>query len=396
MLTNSDGSRIEVADIIDHTGIIGNNDCQYEAAWQAFDCSHTDAYDYRMLSIESMDADTEERRLSPVAVLGERTINLMNGMNDHTNNWGKRLSLFHPTVALNTHFDIYFNGVSPKTLRLHLLNVNSSDSMRVAIFYSNAERLDVYNGDILVHPENAALNSDGHWITQAPPSDDLTFYHPPINSGVHGANYFDRVLKLMYVTLRGPDHIEIRTSPAVVIAFGFPAISVDDFFETNLVSNLATYLGVEPYQIKVVNVVRETSARKRRSTRRSRRSTDVVTYTIQLDTDIASSAATSSNDTQAIVDELNDKASTLLVDYQNNVLWERLNVTDAVSFASTTASAASTAAASGETLIAHYIPSTLQVNTTVTAEEYLAFSSHPVVSMFDSAGNAVTTLGDTL
>lgn len=55
------------------------------------------------------------------------------GMSDHTNNWGKRLSLFHPTVALNTHFDIYFTGVAPKTLRLHLLNTNTSDSMRVAI-----------------------------------------------------------------------------------------------------------------------------------------------------------------------------------------------------------------------------------------------------------------------
>ena len=39
---------------------------------------------------------------------------------------------------------------------------------------------------------------------------------------------------------------------------------------------------------------------------------------------------------------------------------------------------------SGETLIAHYIPSTLQVNTTVTAEEYLPFCSDPVVYLFDS------------
>ena len=59
--------------------MIGNNDCQYETEWQAFDCSHANVYDYRMLSVESMDADTEERRLGPVAVLGDRTINLMNG-----------------------------------------------------------------------------------------------------------------------------------------------------------------------------------------------------------------------------------------------------------------------------------------------------------------------------
>ena len=61
-----------------------------------------------------------------------------------------------------------------------------------------------------------------------------------IFSGVHGSNYFDRTNNMLYVTLRGSDPIDIQTAPAVVIQFGFPAVSVDDFFGTNLVSNLAT------------------------------------------------------------------------------------------------------------------------------------------------------------
>ena len=44
---------------------------------------------------------------------------------------------------------------------------------------------------------------------------------------------------LLYVTLRGGEPIDIKTAPAVILAFGFPAISIDEFFGENLISNLA-------------------------------------------------------------------------------------------------------------------------------------------------------------
>jgi len=389
----SNGNSIEVETISDYRGVLGNRDCDYIDSWHAFDCHHSDVYDYRMLSVESMDEDTEFRRLSPVAVLGDRSLNLLNGMTDHTNGWGQRLSLFHPTVALNTHFDIHFTGTTPKNLRMHLLNVNATDSMRVAIYYSNSERLDVYNGADYIRPLDSVQDADGNWITQSPPEDNPQLYHPSM-SGSHGDNYFDRTNQLLYITLRGSEPIDVVTTPAIFIAVGFPSVSVDDFFQVNLVSNLAAYLGVEPYQIKVVNVVRESSSRRKRSTR-SRRSTDVTTFTIQLDSDIVDSSTTSASDTAGIVNILNSKATKILADYQNNVLWELLNVTDGVAFASSTASSSSVATDSGETLISHLIPSALVVNTTVNEEEYLPFTSHPVIHLVDSQGAAVTTLGDT-
>ena len=61
------------------TGIIGNNDCTYKESWQAFKCSGANVKDYAMLVIESLDEDTELRRLSPVALLSERYIDLHNG-----------------------------------------------------------------------------------------------------------------------------------------------------------------------------------------------------------------------------------------------------------------------------------------------------------------------------
>lgn len=56
-------------------GVIRSN-CTYMRSWQAYKCFDLN---YRMLVIESLDADTETRRLSPVAVLGDGFVDLING-----------------------------------------------------------------------------------------------------------------------------------------------------------------------------------------------------------------------------------------------------------------------------------------------------------------------------
>ena len=43
-------------------------------------------------------------------------------------------------------------------------------------------------------------------------------------------------------------------------------MEIDEFFGENLVSNLATFLGVPADKIRIMNVVRETSRRRRRNT----------------------------------------------------------------------------------------------------------------------------------
>ena len=44
---------------------------------------------------------------------------------------------------------------------------------------------------------------------------------------------------LLYVVIKGTDPIDIKTFPAVIVKFGFPAVKIDDFFEENLINNLA-------------------------------------------------------------------------------------------------------------------------------------------------------------
>ncbi|KAK1784753.1 hypothetical protein P4O66_003426 [Electrophorus voltai] len=74
MLTYLNGSRIPVMKIAPNKGIIRNN-CTYISTWQAYKCF---GLDYLMLVIESLDVDTETRRLSPVTVLGDGYLDLLN------------------------------------------------------------------------------------------------------------------------------------------------------------------------------------------------------------------------------------------------------------------------------------------------------------------------------
>lgn len=57
------------------SGVI-RKECEYMRTWQGYKCT---GLDYRMLVIESLDADTETRRLSPVSVLGNGFVDLING-----------------------------------------------------------------------------------------------------------------------------------------------------------------------------------------------------------------------------------------------------------------------------------------------------------------------------
>ena len=65
--------------MICYSGIIRTPNCSLNQEWQAYECSGDGTLDYRMLVIESMDNDTETRRLSPVAVIGDKYIDLING-----------------------------------------------------------------------------------------------------------------------------------------------------------------------------------------------------------------------------------------------------------------------------------------------------------------------------
>ena len=98
-------------------GVIRNQSCVYHERWQAYECLDLN---YEMLVIESMDEDTEIRRISPVAIEGHDRqgngyVDLINGPQDHGWCFGytcrKRLSTFQALVI--TGKELIFNTVKP-------------------------------------------------------------------------------------------------------------------------------------------------------------------------------------------------------------------------------------------------------------------------------------------
>uniref|UniRef100_A0A8C5F806 PKHD1 like 1, tandem duplicate 1 n=1 Tax=Gadus morhua TaxID=8049 RepID=A0A8C5F806_GADMO len=255
MLTYPNGSRIPVDQIAPNKGVIREN-CTYMPAWQSYKCF---GLNYRLLAIESMDADTETRRLSPVAILGGGFVDLINGPQDH--GWCSgytcqlRLSLFHAMVATGRAFDVFFSSVSPQKLRLMLLNAPPTESVLVSVFYSKPKRLDVYVNNQLIAPTNAEWNAENTDYTMMEPSYPGQ-YVPALNSSL-GTNFFDRDTKMLQLLVRGSDPVEIRTSPLLVIAFNLPAMTEDQFFGDSLVRNLALFLKVPSSMIRITKVVRE-------------------------------------------------------------------------------------------------------------------------------------------
>ncbi|XP_062842250.1 fibrocystin-L-like [Trichomycterus rosablanca] len=263
MLTALNGSRIPVNNIAPNKGVIRNASCTYMTDWQSYKCF---GLNYRMLAIESLDSDTETRRLSPVAVLGDGYVDLLNGPQDH--GWcagytcQKRLSLFHSIIATDKSFDIYFTSVTPQKLRLMMLNANPNETVKVAVFYSNPQRLDIYVNDQLIAPNNAQWNNDKTDYTLLKPT--YTGQYVPTLNSTHGSNFFDPEYKMLHVLLRGSDHVQIRTTPVLFISFNLPAMTVEEFFGDKLVTNLAMFLKVPASMIRITKIVREDSGAKRR------------------------------------------------------------------------------------------------------------------------------------
>ncbi|XP_039978517.1 PKHD1 like 1, tandem duplicate 1 [Xiphias gladius] len=262
MLTFPNGSRIPVNQIAPHKGVI-RKDCMYMSSWQSYKCF---GLNYRMLVIESLDSDTETRRLSPVAVLGDGFVDLINGPQDH--GWcsgytcQKRVSLFHSIVATGRSFDVYFASVSPQKLRLMLLNADPSESVMVSVFYSKPQRLDVFVDNNLVAPTNAEWNADQTDYTLRKPI-YAGQYVPQLNATV-GTNFFDQDYKMLKVVLRGSKPAEIRTAPVLFIAFDLPTMTEDEFFGERLIENLAAFLKVPPNMIRITKIIREDGGARRR------------------------------------------------------------------------------------------------------------------------------------
>lgn len=116
------------------------------------------------------------------------------------------------------HFHV-FTGANPQNLRLTLLNANSSQAIRVAIWYSTLQRLDVYRAGVYMYPTNAKLNLNNFGYKKRNPNLPDDQFQPQISS-VSGTNYYDRESQLLYVVVKGNVAVDVRTAPVIQVKLG--------------------------------------------------------------------------------------------------------------------------------------------------------------------------------
>ncbi|KAI8520669.1 hypothetical protein Bbelb_004230 [Branchiostoma belcheri] len=270
MLSDLSGNRIEPNTLApEGRGIVRNNGCEKNDEMHAYLCPDMD---YRMLTLESMDADTETRRLSPVALLSNGYVDLINGPQDH--GWcagytcSLRISTFQAVVVPGEDYLVHYTGVSPRESRYFMPDAEEDDTLLLGLFFSNPERLDVYADGVFVEPKNSVGDGSG----SVRPG-----LHYPTHQDEAGANFMNIEEQTLYFLIKGSSPIDITTSDVLTIAFGLPPITVEDFFGERLAENLALFLDIPPGKIRRVDVMREDELLVRR-----RRAAAGVTVSLQI------------------------------------------------------------------------------------------------------------------
>jgi hypothetical protein len=182
------GQKINISAIYPYRGISRTNSCSLQPAWGMYRCNYTT--DYRMLIIESMDSDTETRRISPVAIMSNSGyIDLVNGPQNRPVCFGytcqRRLSTFMAIVESGETYQIYYTSTPPLYTRFHLINGDSSIKCILAVYYNSLQQIDVYANSIYVSPTNRDLTFSILILRDDPNGVTL--------SSLAGANFFDRL-----------------------------------------------------------------------------------------------------------------------------------------------------------------------------------------------------------
>jgi hypothetical protein len=108
-------------------------------------------------------------------------------------------------------------------------------------------------------------------------------YMPSYNNAT-GTNLFYK--NRIWLTMSGADVIDVQIAPVLFISFSVPAMTPNQFFEpSTLVSNFAALLGLNPSQIKTVNIVSASNStsfnnRRRRDLSLSSSSNIMINLTI--------------------------------------------------------------------------------------------------------------------
>jgi hypothetical protein len=169
-------------------------------------------------------------------------------------------------LTANRNYDIYLSSTQPNQIRFRILNADSSFKVRLSMHYFTSNRIDLYKNEMYVDPTNANYTNGKMFLMDIQLNNSAVFdKYMPTYTNASGSNLFIRQKSKMYFSLWGNDYIDLKIAPFLYVKFGVPAITPEAFFDSaTLVQNFADLLGITPDKIRYVNIVRDTSIRRKR------------------------------------------------------------------------------------------------------------------------------------
>ena len=299
MQTRMDGSKIPMHEVFSDVGIVRNDNCVWKNTAPGWWCPRGTGpteLKYFDLVFESMDADHERRRLTPLAVRSEGYVDIINGPGDHTCCIGYacqiRLMTMHTTVACNKKYDFFFSSTTPMSMKFHFPQAAEDCKIKVSMYTKRPNRIDLKMDGVFQTPTNAEKAGDNLVWTKP----DNAFHMPEIHSHNSGSNFFQREAQMYHMIFSGGHIYELDVIQTLVLELSvMTELTEDQFYDNgNLANNIAALLGIDPSNIRVMNVIREDtpSRRKRREAQgmiqfslagRFRRETDGEAVSLQIE-----------------------------------------------------------------------------------------------------------------
>ena len=105
----------------------------------------------------------------------------------------------------------------------------------------------------------------------------------PLLTDPTGTNKIDFQRGEHTIIIKGSSPVEVITQEVIIVSFGLPAMTVEDFYGANIVENLAAFLNIPLTKVRVVNVISENGGSGRR-----KRNTDGTTVEVEIGDEPAS------------------------------------------------------------------------------------------------------------
>ena len=134
-------------------------------------------------------------------------------------------------------YGIYFTGMTPQNTRYHWLNTNATTAVLLATWYPQYWRVNIYVDGKFIKPTNGYYTDKNQLALRAP--DYVGQYVPDVHTDPTGTNYFDRAAQVLYVLVRGPSTIDIRTDNVVLVTFNVPYRVMEETFRQKIMQDFA-------------------------------------------------------------------------------------------------------------------------------------------------------------